>query len=128
MLKKFFVPHKQAMALKELGFDEPCICVFNNNKSLKSNITSNIMGDKIEKDPHDFRLNAPLYSQAFNWFRKKYQLSGEPQSYQFSYSYNIIYDTLGDNTCKALEKDFDTFPKAELACLKKLIELCQNSK
>jgi hypothetical protein len=73
----------------------------------------------------DFVL-APLYQQAFRWFRDKYKLSGEIQSYQFKYSYLIIYDTLGDNTCKKIKYDIESYEKSELECLKKLIEIVKN--
>jgi hypothetical protein len=114
-----FVEYEEALALKELGFDEPCLA----KHDLKFIL---LRVERCESQKNASELDyilAPLYRQAFRWFRNKYKLSGEPQSYQFYFSYNIIYDTLGYNTCKAIENEFKTFEEAEKACLKKLIEI-----
>jgi len=119
-MKNEFIPYEQTLALKELGFDEPCLGFFR-------------LGffEISEIKPRNFSRNscfvsAPLYQQAFRWFREKYKLSGEIQSYQFKYSYLIIYDTLGDNTCKKIKYDMPSYEEAEFECLKKLIEIVKN--
>lgn len=61
-LEKEFVPYDQALALKELGFDEPCFGFYNdmeNNKPMGGNF------------PCDGRNSAPLYQQAFRWLYQK---------------------------------------------------------
>lgn len=122
-MRKEFVPYEESLKLKELGFDEETLCLFNRDRALKSNITSNPFGDRIEKDIHDERLPAPLYQQVFRWFRDKYNLSGEPQSHQFYFMYQIIYDTLGENTCKSIKYGFESYEESEVECLRKLIEI-----
>lgn len=72
-MEKEFVPYEQALALKELGFDEPCIAFY----------TQNAYGDGKElqwfRKPNDCNrdyvfISAPLYQQAFRWFREKYNI------------------------------------------------------
>lgn len=125
-MEKEFIPYEIALALKELGFDEPCFGFWTSkdnyqrfiNDSSTNKDLENMFEEEAKKTP-----TAPLYQQAFRWFRKKYRLSGEPQSHQFYFSYYIIYDTLGENKCKSNEHGFESYEEAELECLKKLIEI-----
>ncbi len=73
MLEKDFVPYEEALALKELGFDEPCFGVFPDGSKLV----------KINGEPRNWNDNvingettsAPTFSQAFRWFREKYSIN-----------------------------------------------------
>jgi hypothetical protein len=98
---KDFIPYEQALALKELGFDEPCL----GNYADDENHTLFTNGNKPGK------TNAPLYSQAFRWFREKYDLG---EQYGVFPHHTIIINHLIDG---GVEEE------AELACLKKLIEI-----
>jgi hypothetical protein len=117
-IEKEFVPYKQALALKELGFDEPCLMYFDKDKQLMycphwfNN--SSLIENKIN-------ISSPTFSQVFKWFRKKYFL------------FHSI-DPLGYNMCLGLVGElgrlksrnvpnYGTYEEAELECLKKLIEL-----
>jgi len=134
-MNKEFIPYEQALALKELGFDEPCFAY--QIKYQKPIIQIKVKNSKLEKQALIYRntykgilpikITLPTFSQAFRWFREKYKLSGEPQSYQFQFMYQIIYDTLGENICKVIKYDFESHEEAELECLKKLIEICKNN-
>lgn len=121
---KEFVPYQESLELKELGFDEPCICMYNSYEHLKGVIVGSIDGDYIKKDKWDERLPAPLYQQAFHWFRQKYNL------------WNMIYPRDGWNyTIQEIDNipsvfgnsyhktEMKTYEEAELACLRKLIEI-----
>ena len=116
-MNKEFIPYEQALELKELGFDEPCFGWFASDKTLVKEV--------IKKT--DFTL-APLYQQAFRWFRKNHGL----------YSSIIFKKSYPDNHVTGLEWyiiicggdgvlfDTDgtyTYEEAELACLIKLIEI-----
>ena len=59
-MEKEFVTYEQALALKELGFDEPCFGYYDEG--------GNLYTEMVEV------LKAPLYQQAFRWFREKYGL------------------------------------------------------
>jgi hypothetical protein len=122
MMNKEFIPYEQALELKELGFDEPCLA-FYNGKFLEStdydfdNGTSKDIGSCIV---------APLYQQAFRWFR-------ENQGYHIdlfvdddkTFGFCITYFTYTARVDKPIQRQFNTYEEAELACLKKLIEIAK---
>lgn len=118
-MNKEFVPYEQAVALKELGFDEPCFGYYDEG--------GNLYTEMVEV------LKAPLYQQAFRWFREKHDL------------YHVItiadlgkYETGNpDFQCAIYSKDpvlitnmnkYNTYEEAELACLEKLIEIIEQIK
>ena len=125
--EKEFVPYEEALALKELGFNEPCFGCFNHldkseiwtNRTYMNGLTENI--------------TAPTFSQAFRWFREKYNLDcsvmlhvvryGITKGIYFekrSYKYQIRRSF--KNPFWIEFDSFKTYEEAELACLRKLIE------
>jgi len=70
-MKNEFIPYEQAVALKELGYsgiDYAGWCHAwekNPNPYFRAS---------IDEAPYD--ISAPLYQQAFRWFREKYNLFG----------------------------------------------------
>lgn len=59
-----FVPYKEALQLKELGFNEPC---FKQEwQSTKPSLES-----KISQVTEEDYIGIPLYQQAFDWFRNR---------------------------------------------------------
>ena len=118
-MKKEFVPHDESLELKELGFDEPCICGYSKSTEQLETYSRFL----VTKD--SFTVDAPTFSQAFRWFREKYEIAGEVNNYysdgKWSYNYDIV--------TKYKEKASDMFDKhedVELTCLKKLIEIVKN--
>jgi hypothetical protein len=100
-----FVPHKQALALKELGFDEPCFgWYFKDGTFYEGKMTI-----------HQGLLLAPLYQQAFRWFREKYNIHIRIEKYDET----KWWANWGSWTSEV----YDSYKKAELECLKKLIEI-----
>ena len=92
------------------------------------------------EEPNRF-LNAPLYQQAFRWFREKYKLScfieliDNSKHYYFDFticdSKNRDWDDMNCfDSCKRIYDDgkFGTYEEAELECLKKLIEIVKEKK
>ena len=126
MLEKEFVPYEQVIALKELGFNEPCILLY---RGLDTQPVCQMGYEfKTEKnsdynDETNYWLTVPTYSQAFRWFREKYDYN---HSIVFTkhpfgtdeYQYMIL---LEDD--EYVEINFKTYEEAELACLEKLIEI-----
>ena len=121
-MNKEFIPHEQALALKELGFDEGCLAIYNINEELETGYYQN-----------KYVIAAPLYQQAFRFFREKFDL-------QYSIDWNKFYDKTPyqyevrptwrneplrpygtSGMCK-------TYEQAELKCLKKLIEIVKLKK
>lgn len=129
-MEKEFIPYGQALALKELGFDEPCIAIFNRSNQIS-------VDDQFRKqeDYHKDTVLAPLYQQAFRWFREKCNIQAtiEPtkDQHRFELGFNYwIWDTKTGEEWFTEPKDrpagdyvFNTYEEAELECLKKLIEI-----
>jgi hypothetical protein len=117
---KDFVTYEPALALKELGFDEPCLGNYFHTKELKI-----YGGDILRIKNSDMgTVTAPTFSQAFRWFREKYQLLHSITEYNKDGSLIIkIYQ----NKIVVLENminfDITEYEEAELACLNKLIEI-----
>ena len=140
-MKNEFVTYEQALALKELGFDEPCLAFYDgkNTESFYFNNLRDASGDYIPFQKHD-RLKwfgAPLYQQAFRWFREKHDIQGYiysstvrgnvEKTKQFTgYIWNINGIDMPFLSTDARDELHDTYEEAEQACLDKLIEICKN--
>ncbi len=112
-MEKEFIPYEQALALKELGFDEPCIKEFHVQELLANSTGEEITNNELtELYGEQTVISAPTLSQAFRWFREKYDLHLSIVKMSFAYVVPV-YD-LGR---------FKTYEEAELECLKKLIEI-----
>jgi hypothetical protein len=118
-MEKEFIPYEQALALKELGFDEPCFGWYSNmdGNVFRQGYCETYLG--IENC-----AKAPLYQQAFRWFREKHNIDSyhiEPTNNMFGNFYGV----LGLRTA-TFNGGFKTYEEAELECLKKLIEIVKN--
>ena len=133
-MNKEFVPYEEALALKELGFNEPCLAsYFHAGKRL--HITEYI-------NYGEYTVLAPTFSQAFRLFREKYKLHysidyecsqhDNKWGYNYTiYNYNQVVKTneeyiQSNPIAPAGEWVYETHEEAELACLKKLIEIVKN--
>ena len=105
-MTKEFVPYNESLELKELGFDEECLSYYFNKQLSFGSKTA--YGEVVE---------APLFQQAFRWFREKYKLH-----YPIAVSDGVwFYDKWSLGVYK-------TYEEAEQACLTKLIEIVEQSK
>lgn len=102
-----FISYDQAKALKELGFDENEHFVY--VQQGKSNT---------------YTFDAPLWQQAFRFFREKYSLDGSVSKDHKGDFYFIIYEDWF--ICKSSEDYFPTYEEAQSACLDRLIEIVKN--
>lgn len=120
-MNKEFIPYKEALALKELGFDEPCLASYY-HAGKKLDICEYVCNG-------EYTVLAPLYQQAFRWFREKHQICSWIE-FDFHMFDVIILNgnngeriglisSMGDLT----PYHFYTYEEAKLACLRKLIEL-----
>jgi hypothetical protein len=124
MLEKEFIPYKQAIALKELGFDEPCLKFYANGKLVLGLDTDNVDANNKPSQYNQLFVSAPTYSQTFRWFREKHKIF--PYTYTgngnlFHYCMFIKYK---DNQYHSNDLYLSN-EEAELECLKKIIELCK---
>jgi hypothetical protein len=146
-MEKEFVPYELALRMKDLGFDESCFAIWSGINELNFSVTDTtrlyssefrINGSQSCKSyVNDFnsrRVAAPLYQQAFRWFREKYDLWYCIKKYPTSENPNRCYYELTGNNINA-DKDesqnsymsgwFDSYEETELECLKKLIEIVE---
>jgi hypothetical protein len=141
-MNRDFVPYQEALALKELGFDEPTLYHWHNsekNHPLTNEIyftgcqphTNSGIKD-IGNENHIW--SAPLYQQAFRWFREMYRLvisiSPSEQNNLIEFKGIIyIYKSIRlGNTVDILHcKFYNSHEKAELECLRKLIEIVKEN-
>ena len=100
-MNKEFIPYERALELKELGFDELCLFYYTDNESLRIYHQSEIYDDLV---------GAPLYQQAFRWFREKYKFT-------YSIGKTNIAVIHYDMTTQLLQ-DNDSYEAAELAAIK----------
>jgi hypothetical protein len=122
-MKNEFIPYQQALSLKELGFNEPCFGYYiglGDNKETPFKLIQ-IQSEKEQFNWVDNVCHAPLYQQAFRWFREKYRLYPIIDSFvgvkgvvKFFYKLPMYNET------------FNIYEEAEQACLDKLIEICKN--
>ena len=148
-MNKEFIPYEQALELKELGFDEECMSVY-----IDETLAS--IGIKPNKRSHygsERFIPAPLYQQAFRWLRNQYMtkrsinergdyIEGNffmlPLIFPNGYEIKLLkqstsYTIVGGREIpfyaepEAVYKETtESYESAELACLKKLIEIVKN--
>ena len=113
-----FVPYQIAVDMKSIGFNEPCFGFYRKEKLYLCDY-KNANEEKISI------ISAPLYQQAFRFFREKYMLSGE--IYIFKNIWNFDIEDI-KNSMQLYTSDitsYYTYEDAELACIRKLIEIAK---
>jgi hypothetical protein len=146
-MEKEFVPYEPALELKQLGFAEPCFNRFYTKPNSKmfgiddkgrhypiKNTAKKLytIGEHfVLKD--DNVISAPLYQQAFKFFRKKYNLFGcidlhvsNPTHWYIRIDDMIENDYIYHSEDNDLK--FKSPEEAELACINKLIEIAKKIK
>jgi hypothetical protein len=139
-MKDLFIPYQQALALKELGFNKPCLTyyfsdgVFNDATEEDDTLypgdprfysdTNSSLAKYLEDELKYKAIAAPLYQQAFGFFREKYGYcvtikKCTPSEYKFEIEQLFAE---GDNYY-FIDFVFKSHKEAELACLEKLIEI-----
>lgn len=125
MIGNEFIPYDRALRMKALGFDEPCFGRYWNGE-----LTILTFSEQFTNPPHV--ALAPTFSQAFRWFREKYELTWE-HSFDDSQIQLYVGEIAYPDNCldffKSIEVKYDcynkAFEEAELACLDKLIEIVE---
>ena len=112
-MESLFCPYELALELKELRFEEPCMRGWDKNGKIWYHPDSDIV------------LDNPTFSQAFRFFREKYGLhyiickNIQMDGYGYREVILIPYMEENENTI------FKTYEEAELACIRKLIEIAK---
>ena len=138
-MEKEFVPYEQALALKGLGFDKPCFAYYEVSNNLVNGYRIRYLEHEDAnpaKQPSNEDCLAPLYQQAFRWFREKYKLDSYikhlyKSTIKVGYYFNI--DKENGIEYNSMEGTLDygyfkTYEEAELECLNKLIKIVKDGK
>ena len=126
-MEKEFALYPEAFELKQLGFAEDSFRYYKNNFKL-SRVGLFYKDDWMVKVApelkSDFLCLAPTYSQCFRFFREKHGLFVQPNATSDSTGtwYYFSIPTKRNDIC---EGSF-VYEEAELACLRKLIEIVKN--
>jgi len=140
-MNKYFVEYEEALALKKLGFNEFCFKYSEHKKKCENkidglcplhNIHCGYPDCEIDKTIESIPL--PIYSQAFKFFRDKYNLQHELCSLQKDSWLITIWDISSTTEhgvyngkrwdCDDLDENIPhTYEEAEEVCLKKIIEI-----
>ena len=120
-----FVPDEEALALKELGFNEPC-CKYIYLGDTGNNLDLNLETEpskSINFNSDSLCVSRPTFSQAFRWFRENYKLEPEVLSDMMGYVCSIVDRNKPLKTSLTPSNLFQTYEEAELVCLRRLIEI-----
>ena len=125
-MESLFCPYELALELKELGFDE--ISLFCYTTAYEGNpllhcphLLLNSQLEGFENEP----ISAPLWQQAFRFFREKYGLHyiicKNIQMDGYGYREVILTPYMEENE----NTIFKTYEEAEVECLVKLIKIAK---
>lgn len=117
-----FLPSDLADKLKELGFNEPCLAVWDS-------ITHELFVRDAKSFYHDIDYAqmpsiftwAPVWQQAFDWFANVHKINNfvTRSNSDDSWGFEVFRDDYSD----CWECYYTTQDEARIACLEKLIEL-----
>ncbi len=131
-MEKEFVTYEQALALKELGFDEKTIGFYNSTYCIEE-ILFGEFTEFINRN-NDFELvSAPFKQQVFRWFREEYNIlhalvvpikitASDKEGYRYSWE---IIDEQEEWIVDESLLGYYTYEEAENACIDKLIEIAK---
>jgi hypothetical protein len=124
-MKTEFVPYELALRMKQLGFDEKCFCNWEESWSPEpeDEIRMVLTTDQTWLRPG--WVSAPTFSQAFRFFRDKYNIR---VWVEWGSEYLCLAMIQYDSGMKKCIDYCSTDEEAELACLEKLIEIVENKK
>ena len=121
-MNKEFIPYEQALEIEKLGYNEnDCILFWYCHVDGHALLLDHPINDHTYMSEKWYKIPAPLYQQAFRWFREKHKL---PNWVYTSNNKEFWYSILKDG--RMIVRDysaFNSYEEAELACLRKLIEL-----
>lgn len=116
-MDKYFVTHSQAVALKELGFDMPCIATYTEGTIGKGEELQWFVSPQEDVNNDFTFVAAPLKSQVFEWFRKKgydAKVQKESEGLYFGFYWTgAAWIIVGNGS----------YEESESACIDKLIDI-----
>jgi hypothetical protein len=123
-MTKEFLPYELALKIKELGFDKLCFGYYQ-----YSILIFQLPLIKSETQVQTYMLkedcSAPTFSQAFRWFREKYNLESHIKK-DWQDGICLGYESMIECEDGIIDcGTYNIYEEAELACLHKLIEIVE---
>jgi hypothetical protein len=139
-MEREFVPYYEALALEELGFDEPCFYQYVRDSGDDGElipIMSETNYPTIRDNNEVFICSggdcfaAPIYQQVFRWFRETYKLDSyiKPATLKTEKVYDFYIwftDGKGDEDLFIGMNNEYSYEEAQLECVIKLLEIVEN--
>ena len=119
------ISYNDSLILRELGFDEACFAWYGNGQLILEHHII-FTGDQYYMRKED--CNAPTFSQAFRFFREKFNLFSCVELHlNFPIRYYFRIEEIGNDDFVYHTEDetifYDKYEDAEIACLKLLIKI-----
>lgn len=119
-LLKHFVPYIESLDLKELGFNEPGFAYYQILDGQNSLYIANQYGKTGW-------FTAATFEQAFAFFREKYDIDCDiTRQWEDGTVYTIYIYKNAEHFME--HTTHNSYPEAQLSCLKKLIEIAKKQK
>ena len=120
-----FVPYDLSLKLKELGFNEECFGFYDDKYNKDNGLYLNSI---LNADGRYIYTKAPLWQQAFNFIREKYDIQcwlhdGGMIGKTFIKITGYKHDKFYFSSSEPME-----YEKAQQECLKELIKIAVNEK
>jgi hypothetical protein len=123
-MEKEFIPYELALRMKALDYNEECLAYYN----LQLQIEFKSCYNKVPIIMSGKKCGIPTFSQAFRWFREKYELHSfiDCKWKNLGWEFQIV-DLSKMETISSIDRyNHKTPEEAELACLDKLIEIIES--
>ena len=117
---KDFTLYPEALALKELGFDEPCLAWYD---SAYQDILYYDYANNSDGWLFGNNCSAPTYSHCFRWFREKHNIHAWIINAEDNHNVFKPFFRGANIHDQHLVDFYKTYEEAELACLKEMIKL-----
>lgn len=132
-MQEQFVPYGLAVRLKKINFHENCMAYFFKGGKINNYFNKYYNNNKLAViQPFAFHCTAPLWQQAFDWFREKHNLHSTiiyiSKTSIDSGGYMIMIDYINPHKAILDYDSYKTHKEARQALLNKLIKIVENEK
>lgn len=125
-MEKQFIPHNLALKLKELGFNEECLAFYSTDGQAKLFRTN---PDQTHNNSYWY-LSAPLWQQAFDFIRNKFNIFGyifdDAQTGQYWWGFSKSFS--GETEEDTSETANQSYEIAQEECLERMINYIEINK
>lgn len=129
-MKEEFVNYNQALALKELGFNEECFKYYiETGECVYASYSKHFNIYPKNSDLMPEWASTPLKQQVFKFFREKYNLLCPIDNSEYTNWYYVIRKIVSKNDPlinSISSGNFSLYEEAESACIDKLIEILKD--